>query len=307
MHFLVTGGRSDVARFTVDHLLARGHRVSWSGPSLGGLGRGRLVHLPRGQAVWRDLDLRSVDGVAHLAGPHPSLHLEAADLQRSAEFHTTFFDKLAGAGVQRLAMLSVVSNPRVENLPFVQLKAATEAMLGRVGIAGTVFRVPWLYGPNDDFLTRLWKWVRNRSTLLVPGLMEAPTQLCSEQVLAGAIVTALERAPTQLRTYEAATTTAIALHELISQLGLIVRGAAPKMRSVTTKAFHLRGPLRLVGLIPIRSPMWALLEGGLTCATTAFERDFDIAVQTPRRALIEFVRELNAGSRQSGRHVSRSR
>lgn len=296
-----------MARATVDLLLARGHRVSWSGPALGGIARGRLLHLPRAKAVWNELDFRGVDGIAHLAGPHPGVHLDTSELQRSAEYHNTLLSKVTEAGIQRFVMVSVVSNPRVEQLPFVKLKVAAETALQRSAVPATVFRAPWLYGPNDDFLTRLWKWVRWRRTLLAPALLDAPLQLCNERVLAAAIVTALERAPAQLRIYEAATTSAIALRELIEQLGLIVRGGLPKIVPVPTKAFYVRGPLRLVGLIPVRSPMWALLEGGLTCATTAFERDFNVDVLPPRRALIEFVRELNSGSRQAGRHMSRSR
>ena len=304
MHVLVTGGRSDVARGTVELLLARGHRVSWAGPAFRPAAGGTFSHLAKRDSPWRNVDFRGIDGLIHLRGPHPAQHLGDTDLRRASEFDRALFARAAAAGIERALTLGVVSNPRVQDLPFVRAKRETEARLADSGIPATVFRVPWLYGPNDDFLTRLWRWVRHRSVL--PGLAQAPVQLCSERVLAEAIVAAIERPPQQLRIYEAATTTPIPLSDLIVQLGLIVRGEPPRTVPVTRKAFHLRGPLRLVGLIPIRSPMWALLEGGLTCATTAFERDFDVPVQSANRALIDFVRQMGQTVPWWGRNLTLS-
>ncbi|RMF19372.1 MAG: NAD(P)-dependent oxidoreductase [Candidatus Dadabacteria bacterium] len=306
MHFLVTGGRSDVARATVEGLVARGHRVSWLGPSLMLPGRRGIIQIPRHDAPWRVTDFRGLDGILHLAGPHPNQHLSDADPREQARFVQTLFRRAADAGVQRAVAIGVVSNPRVQDHPFVRTKQAMEQAIRDSGIPATIFRAPWLYGSNDDFLTRLWKWIRGRNVLLVPGLSQAPVQLCSETLLADAIVQAIERPPGRLRIYEAATASPISLGELITQLGLIVRGKAPVIVPVSRHAFSVRGPLRVVGLIPLRSPMWTLLESGLTCATVAFERDFGIRVQPARRALIEFVRSLDSGTRQSGRHISRA-
>lgn len=297
MHLLVTGGRSDLARYTVEQLLAEGHRVSWLGPPIRTAAAGKFHQVTQRGLPWRVVDFRGLDGLVHLAGPHPSAHLSENDLRRTGEFERALFARAADAGVDRIAFVGVVSNPRVRELPFVKLKWATEDLLRDSGLPATVFRVPWLYGPGDDFLTRLWRWVRNRRMLLVPGLSEAPVQLCSERRLAEAIVRAVERTPTQLRIYEAATATPLPLGELITQLGRIVRGEPPRMRAVgDTAAFRLRGPLKVVGLIPIRSPMWALLQGGLTCATAAWERDFGVEVEAGGEALVEFVREMGATS-----------
>lgn len=295
MHLLVTGGRSDLCRSTVEFLLADGHRVSWVGPSIRMPAAGRFHQVMHREAPWRDVDFRGLDGLLHLAGPHPSAHLAEADLHRVAAFDRDLLRRTADAGVDRVAMISVVSNPRVQELPFVRMKRTTEDLLRESGLPATVFRVPWLYGPRDDFLTRLWRWVRHRSLLLVPGLENAPVQLCREATLAAAMVRAVERSPGRLRVYEAATTTPIALGELIRQLGRIVRGAPPRTIHVARdSAYRLRGPLKLVGLMPVRSPMWALLEGGLTCATTAWERDFDLRVQPPVEALVQFVRAMGS-------------
>lgn len=297
MHFLITGGKSDVARRTVTALLQRGHRVSWVGPPLRVGASGMLHHVARREAPWRSVDLRGVDGVLHLKGPHPSAHLGEADVAGYGEFERTLFTRAAAAGIERVVTIGVVSNPRVQDLPFVRIKRQTEDLLRATALPATVFRVPWLYGPNDDFLTRLLKWVRNRSLLLVPGLGDAPVQMMSEAGLAEAVVAAAERPVGRLRIYEAASTTPIKLAELISQLGRIVRGVPPRTMAVTSRAFYVRGPLKLVGLIPLRSPMWNLLEGGLTCATTAFERDFGVVVKPAQRALIEFVRSTAAPAR----------
>lgn len=300
MHLLVTGGSSDLARSAVERFLREGHRISWVGPPLRTAAPGRFFHVARREAPWRRVDFRGLDGVVHLAGPHPSAHLSELDLKRNADFERALFQRAARASVDRALFVGSVSNPRVADHPFVRMKRRTEGILEESGLPATVFRVPWLYGPRDDFLTRLWRWVRNRSVLLVPGLGDAPVQLCSEQRLAEAIVRAMERPASQLRIYEAATTSPLPLRELISQLGRIVRGEPPRMLPVSSRlAFSLRGPMRVVGLIPLRSPMWELLEGGLTCATTAFERDFDIEVQPPIRALVEFVRTMGGDRRLS--------
>jgi len=294
VHFLITGGKSDVARRTVAALLQRGHRVSWVGPPLRVGGAGTLHQVARREAPWRSVDLRGVDGVLHLKGPHPGAHLSEADLTGYGEFERTLFARAAAAGIERVVAIGVVSNPRVGEQTFVRIKRQTEDLVRAAGLPATVFRVPWLYGPNDDFLTRLLKWVRNRSVLLVPGLGRAPVQMMSEARLAEAVVAAAEWPMGRLRIYEAASTTPIPLADLISQLGRIVRGVPPRTVAVSSRAFYVRGPLKLVGLIPLRSPMWNLLEGGLTCATTAFERDFGVAVKPANRALIEFVRSTAA-------------
>ncbi len=303
MHYLITGGYSDVARTTIDQLLASGHRVSWSGPAFRPSGGGRVQHVSHGDAPWRDVDFRAVDGIIHLAGPHPANHLGEQDIARQRLFAKSLFGRAADAGIPRIFFLSVVSNPRVRDLPFVQAKYAVEEELKQTGLPAVVFRIPWLYGPNDDFLTRLWRWVRSRSVLLVPGLLDVPVQLCHERKLAAAIVQAIGQSTAQLRVFEVATSSPLPLSELINQLGLLVRGESPRIVPVSNRAFHLRGPLRVVGLIPIRSPMWALLEGGLTCATTAFERNFDVEVQQPNSALIEFVREMGGAVPWWGRRV----
>ncbi len=305
MHLLVTGGRSNLARSTVEMLLAEGHRVSWLGPNIRPASPGRFHHLTQRHLPWRAIDFRGLDGLVHLAGPHPAAHLTTEDLRRTRDFERGLFARAADAGVDRVMFVGVVSNPRVRELPFVRLKWQTESLLRESGLPATVFRVPWLYGPDDDFLTRLWRWVRNRSFLLVPGLSEAPVQLCSERRLAEAILRAVNRTPSQLRIYEAATATPLPLGELIAQLGRIVRGEPALPRAVGDRAaFHLRGPLRVVGLIPIRSPMWALLQGGMTCATAAWERDFDVQVQSGPEAIVEFVREMDATASWWTRSVS---
>jgi NADH dehydrogenase len=157
---LVTGGTGFIGKALIRHLVGSGRQVrTLIRPSP------HTPELPRGVPVEvavcslndeRGLRaaMKGVDVVIHLAGSES--HGSRADLM-TVDIHGTQMVAQAAfeAGVRRIFYLSHLGADRASAYPVLKAKAIAENHIRQCGVDYTILRTALVFGPNDNFTTRL--------------------------------------------------------------------------------------------------------------------------------------------------------
>jgi NADH dehydrogenase len=171
---LVTGGTGFVGQILIRHLVAMGFQVrTLLRPSKAS------PNLPRGvpiEAVICGLKderglraaFKGVDVVFHLAGAENTgsqADLMGVDIEGTKSISGVAAD----AGIERFFYLSHLGADRASAYPVLQAKAIAESYLIHSGAPYTIFRSAVLFGPDDQFTTRLARLLR-----MAPGFFPLP-------------------------------------------------------------------------------------------------------------------------------------
>ncbi|MEW5830215.1 MAG: NAD(P)H-binding protein [Chloroflexota bacterium] len=306
---LLTGGTGFIGRALVRQLVDSGYPVRTlvrPSPKTPNLPRGVPVEVAvvsLSDARGLRAAMRDVDTVIHLAGGE-GRGSRANLLETDIRGTQNLSQAAADAGIRRILYLSHLGADRASAFPVLKAKGIAEEHLRRSGVPYTIFRTSIVFGPEDNFTTRLMRLIRlNPFFFLLPGDGSVQLQPLWVEDLVATLLLALQNPSTENKTYEIGGAEYFTFRQIVETLltlsrknRLLIPTGLPTLRALTVviEASILSFPT---------SVFWVdYLSVNRTCPVDTLPRVFGLMparfatrlnylIPAPRRPLLEKLQQ----------------
>ncbi len=295
----VTGGTGFLGKHVVRSLLARGFLVRClvRPGSEGGLRGFESIDRVPGDVLRPEHLAPSAEGCAAV--------VNLVGIIREHGAHGITFDRLhvqatlnmlalaKAAGITRYLQMSALGARPDARSRYHQTKWRAEEAVRQSGTDWTIFRPSIIFGPGDEFMSRLAGMIRRLPAVPVLGDGMYRLQPISVEHVAEGIVRALLAGASAGQTYDVAGPRPQRFVEILDHIGAAL--GRPRVRKVHVPLGAVKmvtRALQWLPLYPLTMDQIAMLEEESVADPTAFYRDFDI---TPE-PLAEGLRHLFAAS-----------
>jgi len=191
-----------------------------------------LRQLPSARPVRRGESLREA-----FAGAEVVIHLVGIIRERGentfqhahVEVTRAVLEAAQAVGVRRYLHMSALGTRPDARSRYHQTKWAAEQLVRESGLAWTIFRPSVIYGPGDQSVHVLMKWLRRLPVAVVLGDGNSKIQPISVENVARAFVTALSNGASIGKTYDLCGPVAFTWNELYDKLAAVQGLRRPKL------------------------------------------------------------------------------